>query len=91
MSELKSNLAEVATPPARVRIMLEESDTIPPTGLFVGDNGTGYLLRAGEEIDVPVGVLEILNNAVTAVPVVDPQSLEIIGYRPKKMYPFERV
>ena len=62
-----------------------------PTGLFVGDNGTGYLLRAGEEIDVPVGVLEILNNAVTAVPVVDPQSLEIIGYRPKKMYPFERV
>ena len=91
MSELKSNLAEVALPPTRVRIMLEESDTIPPTGLFVGDNGTGYLLRAGEEIDVPLGVLEILNNAVTAVPVVDPQSLEIIGYRPKKMYPFERV
>lgn len=96
MAELKPNLTDAVTPaaftaPARVRIVLEENENIPPTGLFVGDNGTGYMLRPGEEMDVPIGVVEILSNAVTSVPVVDPQSLEVIGYRPKKMYPFSRV
>lgn len=76
---------------ARTRIILEESEHIPPTGLFVGDNGVGYILRPGEEINVPAGVLEILSNAITAVPVVDPQSLQIVGYRPKQMYPFRRL
>lgn len=91
MSNLKSNLVEVAAPAERIRIVLEESEAIPPTGLFVGDNGVGYLLRPGEPIDVPVGVVEILSNAITSIPVVDPQTLEVIGHRPKKMYPFERV
>lgn len=92
MAELKSNLSlEVGAPPERVRIRLEESENIPPTGLFVGHNGTGYMLRAGEELDVPVPVVEILSNAVTSVPVIDPQSLQVIGYRSKRMYPFERV
>lgn len=106
MSALKPNLSDVTIPAEperaadkgaevatdkRVRIRLEESENIPPTGLFVGDNGTGYILRPGEELDVPVGVLEILSNAVTSVPIVDPQSLEVIGYRSKRMYPFERV
>lgn len=92
-AELKSNLnAPIASDEeGRVRIVLEENDQIPPTGLFVGDNGVGYILRPGEEVAVPPGVLEILNNAVTSVPVVDPQTLEVIDYRSKKLYPFSRV
>lgn len=70
-----------------VRIILEENDNIPPTGLFVGENGRGYLIRPGEEVDIPVGVLEILTNAVVSVPTIDPQSLQVIGYRDKMMYP----
>ena len=73
-----------------MRIVLEENEHIPPTGLFVGDNGVGYMLRPGEELAVPPGVLEILNNAMTSVPVIDPQSLEVIDYRSKKMYPYSR-
>jgi len=70
-----------------VRIILEENDNIPPTGLFVGENGRGYLIRPGEEVDIPVGVLEVLTNAVVSVPTIDPQSLQVIGYRDKMMYP----
>lgn len=77
--------------PATTRIVLEENDNIPPTGLFVGDNGRGYMIRPGEEVDVPAGVLEILSNAITSVPTIDPQSLQVIGYRNKMMYPFRIV
>jgi len=87
----KAPRAKAKAAPERVKIILEESEHIPPTGLFVGDNGVGYILVAGEEIDVPVGVVEILSNAVTAVAVVDPQTLQIIGHRPRQMYPFRRV
>ena len=91
MAELKPNLAEVATAPKSVRIILEENELIPPTGLFVGNNGVSYILRAGEEVDVPIGIVEILSNATTSVPTIDPETLAVIGYKTKKMYPFERV
>jgi len=86
----KAAPVEPKKPPTR-RIILEENDLIPPTGLFVGDNGVGYLLCAGEEMDVPLGVLEILSNAKTSVPQVDPQSLQVLGYREKLMYPYRIV
>lgn len=74
-----------------VRIVLEENDNIPPTGLFVGENGRGYIIRAGEEVDVPPGLIEILQNAIQDVPVVDPQTLQVIGYRKKMLYPYRIV
>jgi hypothetical protein len=42
-------------------------------------------------MDVPLGVLEILSNAKTSVPQVDPQSLQVLGYREKLMYPYRIV
>jgi hypothetical protein len=96
-TELGSNIptqehkAKTVTKPKTLRIVLEENDNIPPTGLFVGENGRGYLIRAGEEVDLPLGVVEILNNAVTSVPTVDPQSLQVIGYREKMLYPYRVV
>ena len=74
--------------PKTTRIILEENDLIPPTGLYVGDNGRGYLIRPGEEVDVPFGVLDILKSAIMSVPQVDPQTLQVIGYRDKPMYSF---
>lgn len=93
-TELGSNISKAeqkAAKPKHVRIVLEENDNIPPTGLFVGENGRGYLIRPGEEVDVPAGVLEILSNAVVSVPTIDPQSLQVIGYRDKMMYPYRIV
>lgn len=79
--------AKAVAKPKTIRIILEENDNIPPTGLFVGENGRGYLIRPGEEVDVPPGVVEILANAIVSVPTIDPQSLQVIGYRDKMMYP----
>jgi hypothetical protein len=74
-----------------VRIVLEENDDIPPTGQFVGHNGVGYILRPGVPVDVPLGVKEILDNAVLDVPQVNPDTLEVIGTRPKMRYPYRVV
>lgn len=70
------------------KIRLEENDDIPPTGLFVSHNGRGYLIKVGEEVDIPNHVLEILRNARIDTPVVDPQTRRVIGYRPRMKYPF---
>lgn len=49
------------------RIVLEDNPNIPPTGQFIGVNGKGWLLRAGEEADVPQCILETLDNAIEFV------------------------
>jgi hypothetical protein len=75
----------------RVTILLEENDDIPPNGLFLGLNGRGYLLRPGEKVAVPAGIVEILENAVMSAPVVDQQTKQVIGYRDRLKYPFRKV
>jgi hypothetical protein len=75
----------------RVEIILEENDDIPPTGLFLGLNGRGYLLSPGEKAKVPVGIVEVLENAITSTPVLDPQTKQVIGYRDRMKYPFRKV
>lgn len=71
-----------------IRILLEENDEIPPTGLFVGLNGKGYLIRPGEEVDVPVGVAEILKHAVMSTPSIDASTKQVVGYRERMRYPY---
>jgi hypothetical protein len=83
---------KVTTPKSdRVTILLEENDDIPPNGLFLGLNGRGYLLRPGEKVSVPIGIVEILENAVMSAPVVDQQTKQVIGYRDRLKYPFRKV
>ena len=83
--------AAVGMPKDYIRIILDEHDDIPPTGLFVGVNGTGYLIRPGEEVNVPRGVIEVLDNAVAAQPVTDPQTRRVIGYRDRRRFSYRRV
>ena len=99
--ELGSNIEDAApvvvkkkaatAKPDTVRIILEENEEIPPTGLFVGLNGRGYLIKPGEEVTVPAGVAEILEHAVTSVPQVDPQTRQVVGYRDRMRYAFRRL
>lgn len=74
-----------------VRIVLEENEDIPPTGLFLGLNGRGYLIRPGEPVDVPKGVVEILDHAVMSSPQMDPSTKQIVGYRDRMRYPYRMV
>lgn len=75
----------------RTKIVLEENDHIPPTGLFIGHNGKGYLLKPGEEADVPDPVIAILKDAIISVPVLDPDTQQVVGYRNRMRYPFRYI
>lgn len=70
----------------RIKIMLEESTEIPPTGQFIGYNGVGYVLRPGEPAEVPEGLLNVLDNAIMAVPIVNGDT--VVGYRDKLRFPY---
>ena len=77
--------------PDRTWILVEENDDIPPTGLYVGHNGTGYLIRAGEPVSVPTFLLGVLDAAVATVPVTDPTTRRIIGHRERMRFPYRKV
>ena len=77
----------VAPPkPKRIRIYLEENEEIPPTGLFMQLDGVGYVLRPGEEADVPVGLVEILDHATVSIPRMNGDRVE--GYRDRARFPY---
>ncbi len=74
-----------------VRVMIEENDAIPPTGLFLSHNGRSFMLLPGVPLDLPRFLLEILDHAIESVPQVDPQTKQVIGYRDKLRYPYRRL
>ncbi len=74
-----------------VKIVLEDNDNVPPTGLPLGCNGRFFFLRTGEPAEVPPEVLEILNHAVASVPVVDPDTQKIVAMRDRMRYPYRLV
>ncbi len=88
LAAMNAAVAEVADKPKRVRILLEENDNIPPTGQFIGVNGRGFMLRAGEEAEVPLEVIGVLESAVQEVPMVNPVTQQVEGYRKKLRFPF---
>lgn len=74
-----------------VRIVLEDSSDIPPTGLFLGHNGNSYMIRTGVEVNCPQPLLDILDDAVTTVPIIDPHTQRIVGSRQKQRFPYRIV
>ncbi len=80
-----------AATPKRVRIVVEENDAIPPTGLPLQHNGRAIVIKPGEVVEIPEPYLEILDHAVMSVAQVDPQTQQVVGYRDRLRYPYRRV
>lgn len=88
----KPEVAKAATAPdARVTIVLEENDNIPPTGQFFSINGKTFMLRPGEPADVPRAIVDVLEQAVQEVPQIDPTTRQVIGYRKRLRFPYRVV
>lgn len=77
--------------PDRVWIVLDDNDDIPPTGLFVGHNGTGFILQTGVPMAVPEFILGILDDAVMDAPIINPSDQKVMGFRPRPRYSYRRV
>lgn len=80
-----------AAPSKRVKIILEENEAIPPTGLPLQHNGRAIVIMPGEIVEIPQEYLEILDHAVMSSPVVDPQTKQVLGYRDRLRYSYRRL
>lgn len=87
----KAPAKSAAPKPETVRIKLAHSKDIPPSGLYLGHNGRGYLLKPGVEADVPEFLLDVLDHAVQARPVTGPNG-QVKGWedQPRFMYSIVR-
>lgn len=74
-----------------VRIVLEDNENIPPTGQPISLNGKAYIIVPGHEVDVPVGIVEILQNAITTVPIQDPATRKVVGSKNRQRFAFRVV
>jgi hypothetical protein len=87
----RSKLSDPPSSVKRVKIVLEEDVGIPPTGLYISANGRPYLLMAGVEAVVPPEVVSVLNDAITSVPTIDPQTKRVVGYRSRLRFPYRKI
>lgn len=93
-ADLPTDTNEVEPPKKRkgyTKIYLERGEDIPPTGVPVSLNGRAYLIQAGVEVEVPTELLEVLDQAEMSEPEIDPTFNQVVGYRPRKRYPYRIV
>ena len=74
-----------------VKIILDENDEIPPTGLFVNINDDSFVIVAGEEVEVPDFLVSHLDNCVKSMPVIDPNTRQVLSYRDRARFTYRVV
>lgn len=89
----KADAAVVSAPNAedRVKIILERNADIPPTGLPVSLNGRACIIVPGQVVEVTRGILNVLDEAITSAPIVDPATGQPVGYEDRLRFPYRLV
>lgn len=72
----------------RVRIVLEDSENIGPSGQFFGADGVGYMITPGEEVEVPQSIINILDTAIMSVPIKASGTDTVVGYKDRLRFPY---
>lgn len=81
-----SNMATILAKQEQVMLMIHEMENPPPGGVSVFINGYGYQIQPGQWVQVPIAVVEVLENAVeTKSTVADGK---IIGSRTVPRYSY---
>lgn len=75
-------------PEGECKIILEENPTIPPTGLFLAVNGEAFMIQTGVEVVIPRRLKDVLDCAVEASPIIDPQTQQVVGWRDRLRYSY---
>lgn len=78
-----------AAPRVKIRIH-KTGDKNEQKQVYVGVNGVGYLIKRGEDVDVPEPVMRVLENAVQTVYDYDDDKGMLVR-RDALAYPFTRV
>lgn len=74
----------------RYKIILEESEEISGRQAIIV-NGKEYWIAPGYEVEVPKEVLDALDNAIIALPIVDPATKRYIGAKERRRFPYTMV
>ena len=74
-----------------VKVIFDEVEDSPPSGLFISINGESYQITPGVEVEVPDFLLDHMDNALVGSPVVDPQTRRVTGYRHAPRFPYRVV
>lgn len=77
--------------PKRVHIIIDDNSEIPPTGLFVQVNGRNFIIKTGVVVAVPTVVINVLDDAVQAMPILDPHTQRFISTRNRLRFPYRVV
>ena len=84
-----------ASSPRRMRIIISESrGGADPARVFVGVNGRGYDIQRNVEVDVPVEVVGVLENAIAgrAIPRVNERGITAgVDFVPGQRFPFRNL
>lgn len=85
---LKSDAKPKKAQPQFYKILMEDSEAIPPAGQFFALNGRNWYLKGGHTYVVPLGLKVVLDNAVESYAVQNPDTKQVVGYRDKLRFPY---
>ena len=80
----------------RTRIILEDSDEIPPGGQYFSIMGEkdgkpfnrNWMIQSGEEVEAPEELIGLLNASIVSIPIKNPATKQVIGYRDRQRFPY---